>query len=831
MKKIIIVSCLLFISSLILAQMPGGKMPGNMANMISGKLYGKIVDSKTKESIPFASVTILPFGKDTVISGVLTKDNGEFLFDNVSLGGYKVKISFIGYKTIEQSAFVNMSQLEKDLGNIEIEADATVLKAAEITDEKSSYVMAVDRKIYNVDKDISTRGGTALDVMKNVPSVTVDADGNAQLRNQGAQIFVDGRPTTLTLAQIPADQIERVEVITNPSVKFDASTTGGILNVVLKKNTKPGYNGVIMGGIGTGNRYNGMVNLNIKQHPFNISIMYNFNNQLNKNNGFTYRENLLGDTLNSVFDQKNITTMWNLFNFGRLSIDYSINNRNTLTFATNIVNGNFDTKDEQSFLIEDDKENPTLMGNRINTSGFSFVNLTGQLIYRHSFPKAGHELTSDLSYNQTFGSGQYEYNTNAELPNTSNTFKSIQRSLSSNDNMMYTFQTDYINPISETQKLELGVRSYFKRNLSANNVWNQNQISNSFDVDSILTNQYIIDDMINAAYVNYNGQTNWFNYQGGLRFEQSYYAGNIVNKNQKFSYMYPNSSGNIMKSIFPGIYLSKKFGTGQEIQMNFSRKINRPNFFQLMPFIMFADQQNIRIGNPQLTPEFINLAEINYNLIKGKINWLPSFYLRQTENPITNISYPLTPNSATLVNTFTNGSNAISYGWDNTIKATNIKKLDVTLNTNIFYTYITWNAGPMSFSNTGYSYIAKLNLSYKLPWDVNAQINGTYEAPKIIPQGTTNPVYFTDLSFGKTIKMKWTFNFTISDVFNTKRMGTHYETQFYNQDLSRRRETRFFKLSVTYMFGKMDSSIMRKFKSMRRGDGNGGGGNQDGLDF
>jgi outer membrane cobalamin receptor len=395
---------------------------------------------------------------------------------------------------------------------------------------------------------------------------------------------------------------------------------------------------------------------------------------------------------------------------------------------------------------------------------------------------------------------------------------------------MYTFQTDYINPLSETQKLELGVRSYFKRNNSSNKVWNLDNPSGSFNTDTNLTNEYVIDDMINAAYGNYSGQTNWFNFQAGLRFEQSYYAGTIVNKNQRFSYAYPANAQTIMNSIFPGIYLSKKIGTGHELQLNFSRKINRPNFFQLMPFIMFADQQNIRIGNPQLRPEFINLAELNYNLIKGKVNWLPSLYLRQIENPITNIGYPIAPNSSILVNTFTNGSHAISYGWDNTIKLSNIKKLDITFNTNVFYTYITWNAGTQNFVNNGYSYLGKLNLNYKLPYDINTQLNATYEAPRIIPQGTTNAVYFMDLSFSKTIQMKWTFNFTISDVFNTKRMGSHYETAFYIQDLSRRRETRYFKLTVTYIFGKMDSSIMRKFRSMRKDNG-GQGGAQDGLDF
>ena len=197
-----------------------------------------------------------------------TKENGDFSLDQLPpYGGYRLRISFIGYKNYETKVYiVPPNKIEQDLGDIKLEPDEKVLKEVEVSAEKSTFVMSVDRKVYNVDKDLSVKGGTALDALKNIPTVSVDADGNATLRESAVRIYVDGKPTTLTLQQIPSDQIERIEVISNPSVKFEANTTGGIINVVLKKNNKPGYNGMLMGNIGTSDRYGLMGNLNVKEN-------------------------------------------------------------------------------------------------------------------------------------------------------------------------------------------------------------------------------------------------------------------------------------------------------------------------------------------------------------------------------------------------------------------------------------------------------------------------------------------------------------------------------------------------------------------------------------
>jgi hypothetical protein len=410
---------------------------------------------------------------------------------------------------------------------------------------------------------------------------------------------------------------------------------------------------------------------------------------------------------------------------------------------------------------------------------------------------------------------------------------SLQNNKGTNYANQGVFQLDYVNPISETKKFEAGVKAYYKQTTQANTTSNYSYSKNEYVRDSAMSNIYVIDDMINAAYVNYNSTTIWgIGYQVGLRFEQSYYLGNITDKNISFSYNYPSTTNDILKSIFPGIYFSKKLAKQQELQLNFSRKIQRPNFFQLMPVVMFADAQNYRIGNPQLKPEFKNIAELNYNKIFEKGNYLGSGYFRYEEQPITDVAYPDPNNPNVLVNTTVNGSNSIRYGMEHTFKYTLFKNLDVMLNANAFYIYLRGLVVPTEpvVTSTGYAYNVKSTISYKFPKNFTLQMNGSYESPRILLLGYSQPNYGFDVSVNKMIGVKWIFNATVSDVMNTRRMGTYYETPFYIQELSRRRENRFFRFTITYLFGKMDASIFKRGKQMK-GMGDQNQGNQDGLDF
>lgn len=826
-------------SLLIYAQMPGGgnpKMIEKLKDMKIGKVYGKIYDEKTKKPVEYASVVLLWYNKDSVVTGTLANGKGEFLIENLPvMASYRVRISFIGYKNFEKRIYITPpDKIEVDLGDVMLQPDETLLKEVEVVAETPVFSTQIDRKVYNVEKDLSVKGGTALDAVKNVPTLNVDADGNVQLRNKSVTLYIDGRPTQMTLEQIPADQIERIEVISNPSVKFDASTTGGILNVVLKKNKKPGYNGMLMGGIGTNDRYNGMGNISIKEYPFNFSLMGNYNTQINYTKGYTRRTDLFNNSVADYYNQDNHTFNKSQFNFFRAALDYNLSTRDLISLSANFPMGNFYTDDTQLFSSLSKDKIQINHGHRINNSNAGFKGYTGALNYKKTYPTHGKELTFDANYNYFHSINNYTFYTSTTIDSINAGFSTLQKNNGNRFSNQVTSQLDFVNPISDNKKIEAGLRTNYEVTETYNDTKNYNPLINDFVTDTIMSSNYKTIEMINAAYFNYSSKTFWdIKYQLGLRIEQTYFKG-ILNRNNgtsvSFDYYYPNGWDNISYMFFPGIFLSKELSSKSELQFNITRKIKRPNFFQRMPFIMFADNKNYRIGNPGLKPEFTNQAELNHNLNLGKNNIFSTIFFAYTQQPISNTTYPSEKDSSVLVNTFVNGKSEIEYGTEQTIKWNVLKKLNITLNANVYWTAITSDITYKQPQKTysGWSYTTKLILQYTLPWDINFQINGNYQAPKIIIGGKTIPMYFVDVSLNKMIGTKWMFNLTLSDAFNTKRMGMNTASDYYIQEISRRREARYLKFTVSYMFGKLDASIFKRKKNNQQNNMNG---NADGLDF
>lgn len=813
---------LLLAAQTLLAQGPPvgrGTMPA------IGKIYGKVFEAGSRTAVEYATVTVLALKKDSIIGGSLVRSNGDFTIDKLPFGMYRVKVSFIGYKTLEKQVSITPQKYEQDLGNLRLEIDAEQLATVEITEERNTMALGIDRRTYTVDKDLTSQGGTGLDVMRNIPGLTVDADGGVKLRNASPTIFVDGRPTTLTLEQIPAEQIERIEVITNPSAKYDASTTGGILNVVLKKNTKPGYNGAINAGIGTNTRYNVGGNINIKEGKVNFFTSYNLNINRFDVEGFTDRENFSSGEMVGGFRQDNLATSGRQFQFVRFGADYQISNRNVLTLSQNFGGGNFDNDEQQVFNTFDGNRQAVSTGTQVNEQANFWRNSSTQVIFRHNAPKAGKEWTTDLTYNRSRNGTDALYTLSSLNPagDLLPGMPRLQKNDGGGQNQVVTFQFDYVDPLTEKTKLEWGLRSNYRQNSSDLDV-RIKQGAADFMPDTSLTNYFVVDDIINAAYINMSSAFGKWNYQAGLRFEQTYFVADITNKGQNFSYIYPDGLDNLGKALFPSVFLSRKYGENREFQANFSRKVNRPGFFQMMPFIMFADAQSFRIGNPALAPEFFNIAEINYSQIFKKGNYLGSLYFRQTQDVITNYVYVLPTDSSILVSSFINGNNQYSYGTEHTVKYSPIKTFDLTLNANVFYTDIEGGDAIGNLNNQGFSWNTKLIASYRLPKAWTLQLNGEYEAPRIIPQGRTNHVYGADFSVNKALTKSWTLNLSLVDMFNTRRFGALYNTPFFTQEFIRRRDTRFLRFTVSYRFGEFDASLLKR---MRRPSGGGGGMDMD----
>ncbi|MFM1969664.1 MAG: hypothetical protein RL152_1041, partial [Bacteroidota bacterium] len=352
MQKLLL-GILLFLSFQVNAQIPGGGRPGGGQNMNMGRFYGRIIDGKTNKSLEAASVQLIQNKmdtatkkrKDVVVSGQLTKGNGDFSLENLPImGQFKLKITAIGYLPLEQAVKfdINMNggdftkmlnNIDVDLGNIKLEVDAKQLEEVKVVGTKPFMQMGVDRKVFNVEKNLVSTGQTASEMMKNIPGVDVDIDGNVTLRNASPTIFVDGRPTNLTLDQIPSDAIQSVELITNPSAKFDASGgMSGIINIILKKNRKAGYNGNLRAGIDSRGMPNAGGDINIKQGKVNIFASSMYNKRKSIGEGQSLREEFFASP-NISYDQSNNPISTGFFNFNRAGLDFFADNRNTFTLS------------------------------------------------------------------------------------------------------------------------------------------------------------------------------------------------------------------------------------------------------------------------------------------------------------------------------------------------------------------------------------------------------------------------------------------------------------------------------------------------------------------
>jgi len=801
------------------------------------RIFGKLVDLQSDKPIEAASVQLYIAATDSLTDGMLTKANGNFSFSNISPAiTYKLVITALGFENYEQLIPADSAnkgkpvneKFEKDLGNITMVVAIKQLEGVTITATRPALEMSIDRKVFNVAKSLTATGGTAVDVMKNIPSVSVDIDGNVQLRNSPPQIFVDGRPTILTLDQIPADNIEKVELITNPSAKFDAATSAGIINVVLKKDKRVGLNGIASASVGTPGILGGNLNLNLRQGKLNFFASGGYNQSRGKARSETERENKLHGVTQDYFNQYSINQRKRQFNFVNFGFDYFIDNRNTISVTQRFGNGRFGNNEEQQQQYLNDDKIAEYYGLRSSISKSGFNRKSTRINYKYTFPKQGQELTADINYDYGGGSSNSDILNTYSLPNgTEYKQPSTVRNEGENKNNQITVQADYVNPIGEGSKLEAGVRTYYN---TFKSFFNAFSIENGGETKLPLSNNYEYNEMVNAAYVTFSQKYGGFSYQAGLRGEYSRFNGLLVDSAFKFGYEYPASIKNIWNALFPSIFLTQQIGEKDQLQFNFSRRIRRPDFWQLNPFIEINDPVNLRQGNPQLQPEFVNSFEVNYSHDYTKGNFLAVLYWRNNPNDITQYSDTISaaqydqlqnagvdPNA--ILNTFVNANTSNRYGAEFTLQHKIGTNFDITPTFNLQYRTTNANINNINLSNRGFNWDGKLIINYKIKTEksklfnnVGFQLLGEYESARVIPQGKMLPQYGIDFAIRKEFlkNNRASVTFAINDVLNSKRWGTIYDTETFYQDSYRRWNVRNFRLTLSYKFGKADFSLLNR---------------------
>lgn len=781
-------------------------------------MTGRVLDASTGKPLAFASVTVFKVvaDKEVLLGGTTVTEAGTFVLGKLPTGELTLKVSFVYYKTMVQRVVANQANI--DVGTIQLAPDNTVLQEVQVKAEKEAATFGMDKRVFNVAKSLTSIGGTAEALLRNLPSVSIDESGSASIRNLATTIYINGKPTQLTLAQIPANQIESVEVISNPSARYDASTSGGIVNLILKKNRAAGYNGSASIGIGNNARYDASLNFDYHQNKWTFNLMYNMNATKNPTNGYVNRTSYANGVPQAYFNQNTINNLNNLFNNGRVSVEYVANKYNTFAVATNVVLGAFNTIGHQEYSYKDAQQKVTGYGGRNTVPANDFTNIGVEFDWKRTFSQKGKELSVLTSFTRNNVSNAADWlTTSFNADGTSqNNYPETDKITGYQRGYQYLFQLDYTKPLNDSSKIEMGVRSFtYDRDIQY--LFNQlDNTTQTYRLQESYSQNGTILETINAAYFLYSRKLkHQMSLQAGLRVEQSSMHGTSRFDNTSFGYDYPSAAGDDwLKSFFPSFSIVKQLGKDSELGLSLSRKVGRPNFRHVFVGIQANDRQNITMGNPRVQPEFVNAAELSYNKTFGHFTWLATGYYVYEDHTIKPYTQASATDPTVLVTTFINTKADIQYGVDNTLKYS-LGGLSVVGNLNAYHFMIQ----SVNQQNEMFTYRSKLTLSYRFPSNIMAQITANSDGNSPTLQGYRKGVQGMDIALRKSfLKNRASIAFTVNDLFNSRQFINVYEQGNVQQWSMNRREVRFYKLTLSLPIGKANGSFKKKERGLEKPD-------------
>ena len=774
--------------------------PNGDHSMVMCKISGTVKDSLTNLPIEFATVVVLKSKDSLMVNGMVTDENGNFSIDQLNPGFYFIKVGYIGY----QEKKLNGIKLKPEnpnqvLPTIYLMPDHIELENITVEDNSDAIQNTIDKKIFNVDKNLTTQGGSALDVLNNIPSVSVDLDGNLTLRGNGnVTVLIDGKPSSLTgngnslLAQVPASTIESVELITNPSAKYDPTGTSGIINIVLKKNHKNGLNGAVTAGVGTGNKYNTSANINYRSGKWNLFANYGYTYNTRSGFGNIQRNYLVGDST-YYFTQINNNDKVNSSNLLKGGIDFTINDHNSCTLSSTFNPGTENKDEIFVYNYFDNHHLLSLASNRSAINENTNSNLDISFDYSHKFSKPKEELTFNATRSEMKNPGSNQYNQvyfdtlgivrTDTLINTNQESNSMFKSLN--------LQTDFVDPFKKG-KLETGIK--FSHRMMDNSLYSEtlDVLENVFKPDSGINNEFVFNENVLAAYLVVTKTILSFTYQAGLRAEQTFTEPHLINTDSVYHNQY--------FSLFPSAAIMHNLNESLNLKVSYSRRINRPMVMNLNPFPEYSDPTSIRVGNPYLKPEYVDALEFSVNKISKNYSASTTIYYRQTNNAF--FRYVTVNDSGMAMVQFTNLKTSNAYGFEFNTKWDVTKDWNLSANTNLFRNEVDASNVVAGLTNGNLSFSIRFNSNLALPKNILIQLTGNYRSPMVTAQGQMDASYNVDCGLKKDVmKKKGTLSLSVSDIFNTMQMGIHVSTATFESQMIRKRESRVANLSFTYRFG------------------------------
>lgn len=787
---------LLLVISLVISFTTVAQKPSEKKITISGK----VIEKGNKIAVEYATVSF----KNTTsnqLYGAMTDATGLFSFE-VPAGDYTGVIELMSYKkvTIPQKKITENTYL----GAFALEADISQLQDVVVIAEKSTVDIKLDKRVYNVGRDMMVKGGTVSDVLDNVPSVSVDTEGNVALRgNENVKILIDGKPSGLAginvadaLKLLPADAVEKVEVITNPSARYDAEGGGGIINIVLRKGKSNGINGSIIVSAGDPETYGVSTSLNKKGTNFNLFSNFGYNYRNNPGNSLTDAEyfNSNGTTSRFINERRTNERLSEGYN-ANFGIDLNLSKSLTWTNAITFRESNGENPDNVFFYNFDALYNPTFVRNRLNDAKSDEFSIEYSSNFTKKFKTDGHQLNVDIAVSQN---RENEFATiydqilgtpTSLFSETTDNKQSQQRNL---------LQADYVLPIGKDGRFEAGYRGSFQENLTEFEITPASAYSNTLEY-----NEYV-----NALYAQYGSKINLFSYFIGLRFEDSNIDVNSLTSNDFNNKKYNN--------FFPSVTFNYEISDISSLSLSYSKRINRPRGRFLNPFSTYSSNINIFQGNPDIDPSLTDAIDLGYLTKWDKLTFSTSAYINVTNDSFQFIrkeSGQFVEGVPVIISTPINLAKEYRAGFEFNLNYTPYKWWRLNGNFNMFrnetqgnYNYINYlgTAVSQNFDNTALTWTSRVSSKINLPYKIDWQTNVSYEAPQTTAQGKRLGNYGINLAFSKDVlKDKGTIAFNVSDLFNSRKriIETNIENVVSSYSEMQMR-VRQINLSFTYRFNK-----------------------------
>jgi len=727
-------------------------------SMPAGTVVGRVVDAELAAPLEYANAVLYEKGSNNQITGAMTDSNGVFRLFQVKPGTYTLEVSFMGYYPKKVENLVVGDQEAVRAGTVKLERAVILMEGVDVTSEKPAVEFKIDKKVINVSKDFTAISGTAVDVLQNAPSVTVDIEGNVSLRGStNFTLLIDGRPTVLepndALQQIPASNVEQIELITNPSAKYDPSGIAGIINVIMKKQKSQGTNGIVNANIGLDEKYGGDFLVNHRTDKLNLFVGANYNDQTFPGTVALENQTTSGDTSSFILSSGDSRWQRKFYGF-RGGLDWYLSSNDIWSLGLRYGGRDMVMSSDRDFdeWTEPGDTHSLYISETSVKRGGNFYSMN--MDYGHTFGEKEHKLSGHAMLSRRMGDEE----SSTELLDMDSTVTSGQRTTEKGPSGRMQFNIDYTLPIWAVNKFETGYQASLRQSTDTNEVYEYDTVSGEYEYRPEFSNVADYEDNIHSLYALYKGEWGNFGYQGGLRSEYQYRLIELIGESEDFTID--------RWDFFPSAHVSYQFPKEHEIMASYTRRIERPRGWELQPFETWMDAYNVRTGNPALKSEYIDSYELGYQKQFGQNLLSLEGYYRMTHNKIERVRSVYEANI--ILHSVENVGTDYSYGAEAMLEWDLFKWLNVNLTGDLYQYRIEGTLYGEQFSRESFNWNTRLNTTLRLSASTRLQINGIYYSPSVSSQGRREGFYTTNAAIRQDLwSRKLSLTLQLRDILGT----------------------------------------------------------------